>query len=138
MWGGNSLTVPEAPNETHTMRSLHVLGLCAAIGTSGAACGGDNGGTGPSNTDPVAEFTFECNQLACSFLDGSSDPDAGDEVAGWLWSFGDNSGTVIAPDPDHTYPAPGTYHVTLTVTDQNGAEGSVTKAVTVSTVSQPT
>jgi serine protease len=121
-------------NGTHPMRSLHLLALTAAIATSGAACGSDNGGNGPSNTDPVADFTFQCNGLACSFVEASSDPDAGDAVAGWLWSFGDNSGTTIAPCPDHTYPAPGTYNVMLTVTDQNGGEGSVTKAVTVSAV----
>ena len=113
------------------MRALHLLTLTAAIATSSAACGGDNDENGPSNTDPVAEFTFQCNQLACSFVDGSGDPDEGDAVAGWLWNFGDGSGTTIAPDPDHAYSAPGTYNVTLTVIDQNGGEGSVTKMVTV-------
>ncbi len=122
------------------MRPLHLLALATAIAASGAACGSDDGANGPSNTDPVADFTVQCILLACSFLDASSDPDAGDAVAGWNWNFGDNSGPVTASDPDHAYPAAGTYNVTLTVIDQNGGDGSVTKQVVVTTtppVTQP-
>ena len=48
------------------------------------------------------------------------------------WDFGDSSGTSTAQNPSHTYFNPGTYSVTLTVTDNEGATGSASRNVTVS------
>ncbi len=40
-------------------------------------------------------------------------------TASWLWQFGDNS-TSAEVDPGHIYANPGTYTVTLTITNLNG------------------
>jgi PKD repeat protein len=48
---------------------------------------------------------------------------------GWAWSFGDGSSSS-QPNPAHTYASPGTYVVTLTVTNSGGSS-SVSRAVTV-------
>jgi PKD repeat protein len=101
-----------------------------------AACGGD--GNGPSNTPPTAAFTtpVACTLLVCNF-DGSSSTDADGSVASYAWTFGEsgsstNSGTGATTS--HTYGAPATYTVTLTVTDNDGATNAVSHDVTVSNV----
>jgi len=52
-------------------------------------------------------------------FDGSGSTDADGSVDTWSWDFGDgdSAGGVLA---DHTFDAPGTYVVTLTVTDNDG------------------
>ncbi|HEY7635784.1 MAG TPA: PKD domain-containing protein [Gemmatimonadales bacterium] len=103
------------------MRSLHVYALVAGAAILGAACGGDDGGNGPSNTAPVAAFSHDCNLLACDFsADASNDPDNGDTIASWDWDFGDGSVHGTTKDLSHTYQSPGSYHVKLTVTDNHG------------------
>lgn len=42
-------------------------------------------------------------------------------IVSWLWDFGDGT-TSTARAPEHTYEEPGTYEVTLTVTDCYGRE----------------
>lgn len=108
------------------MRHTRVFSLLAGA-TLLAACGGD-GGNGPQNLAPTADFTFGCSNLACDFADKSSDPDG--TIAGRNWAFGDNQTSTQAA-PSHTFAAAGTYNVTLTVTDNEGGTDDVTQAVTV-------
>ena len=55
---------------------------------------------------------------------GSSDPDTGDSIAAYLWDFGDGLASTDM-NPTHAYSSAGSYLITLTVTDQNGVEGSI-------------
>ena len=86
------------------------------------------GGT-PVNQPPDADYTFTTNDLTATFTDASSDSDG--SVVSWDWDFGDTGGSS-AQHPSYTYASAGTYSVTLTVTDNDGATDSVTKPVTVS------
>ena len=80
------------------------------------------------NVAPTASFTSSASGLTVSFTDASSDSDGA--IAARLWSFGDGT-TSTATNPSKTYASAGTYSVTLTVTDDDGATGSATKSVTV-------
>ena len=86
------------------------------------------------NVAPSADFAAPtCKAgVACSFNDGSTDPDGG--IATRKWDFGDGTALVeTAQDPvAHTYAGTGVYQVTLSVTDDEGAESApVVKGVTV-------
>ncbi len=86
------------------------------------------------NTPPVAAFTSQCSGLTCSF-NGTGSSDAEGPIASYQWTF--PGGTASGATTPHTFAAPGTYDVTLTVTDGAGATGSTTQPVTVS-VTAPT
>lgn len=88
-----------------------------------------DGGGGGTNTPPSANFTFSCSGLTCDFTDTSTD--SGGTVVAWSWAFGDGT-TSTQQHPSHTYAADGTYSVSLTVTDNEGATGSTSKSVSVS------
>jgi PKD repeat protein len=82
-----------------------------------------------SNAPPEASFSMSCEELTCTFQDGSTDQDG--EVQDWDWDFGDGNGSS-ARNPSHTYAGAGTYTVALEVTDDDGAKDNVTREVTVS------
>ncbi len=83
---------------------------------------------GYPNEPPVANFTTSKNNLKVTFTDTSTDVDG--TIVAWLWNFGDGSSSTVQ-NPVHTYPSSGTYTVTLTVTDDDGATGYISKNVSV-------
>lgn len=87
-------------------------------------------GTKPSNTPPVAAFTAQCSQLACSFENASTDSDG--VIAASAWSFGDGENSTDE-SPEHKYAVPGgEFTVTVAVTDNDGAHATASQLVTVS------
>lgn len=84
---------------------------------------------GVPNQPPVAQFGYSCDALSCSFdATGSNDPDG--TVDSFSWEFGDGFSSS-GSSPGHDFASPGTYTVTLTVTDNEGAEDSIQHLVTV-------
>jgi len=89
------------------------------------------------NTPPIASFTSSCTNLSCTFNgSGSSDPDG--TITNYAWDFDDGTPAGTGATPSHTYAAPGTYTVRLTVTDNGGATGTTTRTVTVTAPPGPT
>lgn len=101
----------------------------ASLALAGGACGGDDG-TPPSNDPPVADFSFTCNALACTFTNESTDPDGAADITTHAWDFG-GDGTSDEASPAHTFSAAGPYEVELTVTDAAGETSTSTQTVTV-------
>src|SRR6266496_3249609 len=88
-----------------------------------------NASTGTTNQYPVANFTSSCSGMTCSFSSTSSDPDG--TVATYSWSFGDGAPMVTTPTVTHMYGPSGTFIVSLTVRDNQGATNSIQHSVTV-------
>jgi PKD repeat protein len=88
--------------------------------------------TPPGNAPPAPIInTPSCNLLVCNISGvGTTDPNAGDTFT-YLWNFGDGTPTSTRSAMAHTFPAAGTYTVTLTATDGWGAAASVTRQFTV-------
>ncbi|MEZ5193575.1 MAG: PKD domain-containing protein [Nocardioides sp.] len=86
----------------------------------------------PDNVAPNAVIgTPTCTARTCSFTSSqSSDPNAGDSITR-LWDFGDGGATSTSTSPTRTFPADGTYTVTLTVTDGWGKSSTVTRTVVI-------
>ena len=88
----------------------------------------------PANREPVASFTHSCTLLVCSF-DGTGSIDSDGQIVSHQWDFGDGADTGASVT--HAYATGGTYAVTLTVTDDDGATHTVSAQVTVTeTVTQ--
>lgn len=84
-------------------------------------------------TFPTPRFmsdTFSCSSKAVVFQNSSS----GNGLTYW-WDFGDGN-TSTAASPTHLYAQEGTYTVSLTVTDINGCDSTITK-VNYITISDP-
>ena len=87
----------------------------------------------PPNQPPVARATATPSSgtapLAVAF-DGSTSSDPDGSIASYAWTFGDG-GNATGPTANHTYTTAGSYSAQLTVTDNQGATGTTTLAITV-------
>lgn len=88
-----------------------------------------------ANIVPTAAFTQSCTSLTCTF-DASASSDSDGSIVDYEWDFGDGH-TAAGPSPSNDFPATGSYNVTLTVTDNEGGEGSTTASVSVTRTNAP-
>ena len=87
-------------------------------------------GTSPvSNEAPLASFSTSCADLNCN-LDASSSYDLDGSIVNYAWDFGD-SATASGVTTSHSYSSTGSYLITLTVTDNEGATSVTTQTVNV-------
>jgi PKD repeat protein len=84
------------------------------------------------NAAPVAAFNSSATGLTVS-VNGAGSTDSDGTIVTRTWSWGDGTPEGSGVSASHTYGATGTYSVTLTVTDDDGATNSVSRNVTVST-----
>jgi hypothetical protein len=157
--GGNGIcdgTPPGACDNAIPGAAPNTLGFgvldCAWVGTTSTLasgtreCDAATGYDGPSGVGtpkglnafkpmkPTAKITAPVSIThghAASFSGTSStDPFPGGSIATYAWKFGDGGVSTLA-SPSHSYSAAGTFTVTLTVKDNYGQSGTVTKSVTV-------
>jgi PKD repeat protein len=95
----------------------------------------------PAGT-PTAAFSFSPTSVAAKsaviFDASASTPGNGSaSITGYAWTFGDG-GSASGRTATHTFGDPGTFNVTLTVTNDRGLTASTSQAVTVSGGNGPT
>ena len=83
---------------------------------------------GTPNQPPTANFTVSASGLTVTFTDASNDSDG--NITSWSWDFGDGTYST-SQNPTHTYSSSGAYIVNLTVTDNNNATDTISKAISV-------
>src|SRR5207302_2617289 len=79
--------------------------------------------TATGNQSPIANAGGSYSGVAAQpvSLNGSASFDPDGNIASYVWNFGDG-GTGSGVSPAHAYNAAGTYSITLTVTDNFGAQ----------------
>lgn len=79
---------------------------------------------------PDADFSFTDAAVGdpTNFTDNSNGN--GNNINSWHWDFGDGNSST-EQNPQHTYGSAGEYIVTLTITDENGCESTVSYTVTI-------
>ncbi|WP_342372829.1 PKD domain-containing protein [Propioniciclava soli] len=80
------------------------------------------------NVLPTSYFVAAPQFLSVDF-DGSPSTDSDGTIVSHAWSFGDGTAATGA-NVNHVYSAPGTYEVTLTVTDDRGDSSISTQSIT--------
>ena len=87
------------------------------------------------NIEPTADFTIDpinpTDLDNISFIDDSTDSDG--VIVSWYWDFGDEE-VSNQYNASHIYADDGTYTVTLTVTDDDGAVNTIMKNIDIANV----
>lgn len=77
---------------------------------------------GGTNANPDAAFTWDATGLVVD-VDGTTSTDSDGTIASYSWDWGDGTTDDTGSTQTHTYAAPGSYVITLTVTDDDGGIG---------------
>ena len=134
---GNTTTIdyPNDPNVAHLYANGGTFEVFLTI-TDSDGCQNTTSRLVQVIPNPIADFSYveNCYGDPVLFTDLSS-PNGGPDLFSWLWDFGDplsginNSSTL--PSPSHIFTDPGTYTVTLMVTNTQGCTDTTTQDITV-------
>lgn len=88
----------------------------------------DDLGDSTGNAAPSASFTSSCSGLNCTFNAGTSF-DSDGSIVSYAWDFGDNGAVSSGVATSHVFTAPSSYSVSLTLIDNDGAQGTHTDTI---------
>ncbi|MEM7038182.1 MAG: PKD domain-containing protein, partial [Bacteroidota bacterium] len=127
MWNFGDGNTSTAQNPTHTYNTPGNYPVTLAV-SSPAGCNDTEVKTTYITVDPspVAQFTADTLSSCEVPFDVQFTDQSTGTPTGWMWDFGDGN-TSTAQNPMHTYTAPGTYTVTLTVTNALGCSDTHTE-----------
>ena len=114
LWDFGDGNTSTQQNPQHTYQAYGTYTVCLTVLN---ACGADSTCKSVvvcAIADP--SFSFSVSDRNVSFTDGSIN-----SPTSWLWDFGDGN-TSTQQNPQHTYPADGTYTVCLTVSNVCGID----------------
>ncbi len=128
---GNGSSVLQNPSNIYTVPGTTVVTVATNIGTFSQ--------TIIIHPPPTANFTFNVPTIKCapqtvSFTNTSTGPAS---FTNCSWSFGDGGQNNTSCNPTYAYTLPGSYSITLQVTDANGCGANVVKG-TVNVSAPPT
>ncbi len=132
LWKFDDGTTSEDKNPVHVFKDTGALVVTLIVSNNGCL---DSAKQTLQILPPVANFGFQpncANTLQIQFIDSSlTNPVYG--PINYLWEMGDLANTQIAgtAPPVFTYPATGTYNVTLTVSNGSCPPYKITKPVVV-------
>ena len=123
---------------THTYATAGSYTVRLTVTDDKGATGSDTATVTVANRAPTADAGPDRTVVEDTTVtfDGSGSSDLDGSIVRYDWYFGDG-GTGTGVSASHVYPAPGTFTVMLTVTDNNGASNSDTAVVTVNAAGGP-
>ncbi|NND72403.1 MAG: PKD domain-containing protein [Rhodothermales bacterium] len=135
-FGDGSAATGVSTSKTYTVAGSYIVTLTVTDddGASSLTQQTILASAGTSNLPPVAAFTLTPSVGTAPVTvatDGSASTDSDGTISSYAWDYGDGA-TGTGVTDSHTYSTSGTYTVTLTVSDNNGATGSSSQTVTVS------
>ncbi len=125
-FGDGSTSAIQNPMHTYSITGNYTVSL---VVTNAAGCSDTILKNIFVNTIPVPNFTADSvcfgNRTSFTNLTTNTQP-----IATYFWDYGDGNSS-FGINPTYTFGAPGTYNVTLTVTNNGGCDSSITIPVLV-------
>jgi PGF-pre-PGF domain-containing protein len=123
-WDFGDGTTDPAQNPVHTYTAAGVYDVVLNVSGDGGSSGiSRTGFISVFNATPQANFTANSTCGIAPLPVAFTDTSTGDGISSYLWTFGDG-GTSTEQHPVHTYTSPGSYRVSMTVTNDGGSDQS--------------
>ncbi|KRB37164.1 PKD domain-containing protein [Microbacterium sp. Root180] len=127
---GDGATSTEA-KPTHTYAAGNYTARLVVTDSTGATSTAKTAAVSASHANPAAAFTASSSGLTLS-VNGSGSQAFDGATLSHSWNWGDSTAAGSGATASHAYGAPGSYTVTLTVTDSLGSSATTSQVVTVS------
>lgn len=139
-FGDTNTSTAQNPSHTYASAGTYTVTLTVTEADSDTDIVSDTISVSAPNQPPVADpngsdpYTGTENTPLSFDGSGSYDPDG--TITSYSWNFGDG-GSASGVSPSHTYVDGGTYTVTLTVEDDDGATDTESTTATITEVNDP-